>query len=174
MNADDENRFRPKPGRVRSNRPKAGKAKSFLTQAKKLAASTATARPDPQCGRRSSRARTPARKAARPRAQSKDRASSGARRGLLHLRKQVGHHPLHDVRKWARISWKRKMSCVRCQSTPFHLPPITASFASTGTEGPNADGGNMRVCDRAAEYQSLKSAICSRSVTSSRAAASPT
>lgn len=37
MSADDENRFRPKPGRIRSDTPKAGKAKSFLTQAKKLA-----------------------------------------------------------------------------------------------------------------------------------------
>ena len=37
MNADDENRFRPKPGRIRSDTPKAGKARSFLTQAKKLA-----------------------------------------------------------------------------------------------------------------------------------------
>lgn len=37
MSVDDENRFRPKPGRIRSDTPKAGKAKSFLTQAKKLA-----------------------------------------------------------------------------------------------------------------------------------------
>lgn len=37
MSADDENRFRPKPGRIRSDTPKGGKAKSFLTQAKKLA-----------------------------------------------------------------------------------------------------------------------------------------
>tara|TARA_R110002124_G_scaffold10096_2_gene50846 strand:- start:1917 stop:3971 length:2055 start_codon:yes stop_codon:yes gene_type:complete len=37
MSADDENRFRPKPGRIRSDTPKAGKARSFLTQAKKLA-----------------------------------------------------------------------------------------------------------------------------------------
>lgn len=37
MSTDDENRFRPKPGRIRSDTPKAGKAKSFLTQAKKLA-----------------------------------------------------------------------------------------------------------------------------------------
>jgi len=36
MSADDENRFRPKPGRIRSDTPKAGKARSFLTQAKKL------------------------------------------------------------------------------------------------------------------------------------------
>lgn len=35
MSADDENRFRPRPGRP--DVPKAGKAKSFLTQAKKLA-----------------------------------------------------------------------------------------------------------------------------------------
>ena len=37
MSGDDENRFLPKPGRIRSDVPKAGKAKSFLTQAKKLA-----------------------------------------------------------------------------------------------------------------------------------------
>jgi type IV secretory pathway VirD2 relaxase len=37
MSGDDENRFRPKPGRIRSDVPKTGKAKSFLTQAKKLA-----------------------------------------------------------------------------------------------------------------------------------------
>lgn len=37
MSGDDENRFRPKPGRIRSDVPKTGKAKSFLTQARKLA-----------------------------------------------------------------------------------------------------------------------------------------
>lgn len=37
MSADDEIRFRPKPGRVRTDAPKLGKAKSFLTQAKKIA-----------------------------------------------------------------------------------------------------------------------------------------
>lgn len=37
MSADDENRFRPRPGRIKSDVPKAGKAKSFMTQAKKLA-----------------------------------------------------------------------------------------------------------------------------------------
>ena len=37
MSGDDESRFLPKPGRIRSDVPKAGKAKSFLTQAKKLA-----------------------------------------------------------------------------------------------------------------------------------------
>ena len=36
MSADDEISFRPKPGRVRSDAPKLGKAKSFLTQAKKI------------------------------------------------------------------------------------------------------------------------------------------
>lgn len=45
MSADDENRFRPKPGRIRSDTPKAGKAKSFLTQAKKLARQHRTAHP---------------------------------------------------------------------------------------------------------------------------------
>ncbi len=33
----DNDEFRPRPGRVRSDTPKAGKAKSFLTQAKKIA-----------------------------------------------------------------------------------------------------------------------------------------
>ena len=37
MSADDKNRFRPKPGRIRADTPKLGKAKSFLTKAKKLA-----------------------------------------------------------------------------------------------------------------------------------------
>ncbi len=37
MSADDENRFRPRPGRIKSDVPKAGKGKSFLTQAKRLA-----------------------------------------------------------------------------------------------------------------------------------------
>jgi len=37
LSADDEFRFRPKPGRIRADTPKAGKARSFLTQAKKLA-----------------------------------------------------------------------------------------------------------------------------------------
>ncbi len=37
MSADDENRFRPKPGRIRSDAPRAGKTRSFLTQAKKIA-----------------------------------------------------------------------------------------------------------------------------------------
>jgi len=37
MSADDDNRFRPKPGRIRSDAQKAGRTKSFLTQAKKIA-----------------------------------------------------------------------------------------------------------------------------------------
>lgn len=37
MSAEDENRFRPRSGRIKSDAPKVGKAKSFLTQAKKLA-----------------------------------------------------------------------------------------------------------------------------------------
>ncbi len=45
MSADDENRFRPKPGRIRSDTPRAGKTKSFLTQAKKLARQHSTAHP---------------------------------------------------------------------------------------------------------------------------------
>ncbi len=52
MSTDDENRFRPKPGRIRSDTPKAGKAKSFLTQAKKLARqqSNAQSRYSPRSG----------------------------------------------------------------------------------------------------------------------------
>src|SRR5690606_32870140 len=45
VSADDENRFRPKPGRIRSDTPRAGKTKSFLTQAKKLARQHSTAHP---------------------------------------------------------------------------------------------------------------------------------
>lgn len=37
MSADDEFRFRPKPGLIRADTPKLGKVKSFLTQAKKIA-----------------------------------------------------------------------------------------------------------------------------------------
>ncbi len=36
MSTDDENRFRPNPGRIRSDTPRAGKTRSFLTQARKL------------------------------------------------------------------------------------------------------------------------------------------
>lgn len=36
MSGDDENRFRPKPGRVRSDTPKAGQAKSFLSTVRKM------------------------------------------------------------------------------------------------------------------------------------------
>lgn len=36
MSADDENRFRPKPGRIRSDTPKARRPKSFLTQVRKI------------------------------------------------------------------------------------------------------------------------------------------
>lgn len=45
MSADDENRFRPKPGRIRSDTPKAGKTKSFLTQVKKIARQQRTTSP---------------------------------------------------------------------------------------------------------------------------------
>lgn len=37
MSANDEFHFRPKPGCIRADMPKTGKAKSFLTQAKKIA-----------------------------------------------------------------------------------------------------------------------------------------
>ncbi|MFG1295701.1 DUF3363 domain-containing protein [Xanthobacter sp. V13C-7B] len=36
MSSDDDNRFRPKPGRVRSDAPKAGQAKSFLSKVRKV------------------------------------------------------------------------------------------------------------------------------------------
>ncbi|REF73569.1 DUF3363 domain-containing protein (plasmid) [Paracoccus versutus] len=45
MSADDENRFRPKPGRIRADTPKAGRTRSFLTQARKLARQHQTANP---------------------------------------------------------------------------------------------------------------------------------
>jgi type IV secretory pathway VirD2 relaxase len=52
MSADDENRFRPRPGRIRSD-ARAGKTKSFLTQAKKIARqhSTASSRSSPRPGK---------------------------------------------------------------------------------------------------------------------------
>ena len=55
MSADDENRFRPKPGRIRSDAPKGGKTKSFLTQAKKIARqhSTTSSRSSPRPGKTS-------------------------------------------------------------------------------------------------------------------------
>lgn len=37
MSGDDDNRFRPKPGRIRSHASKAGQAKSFLTKVRKIA-----------------------------------------------------------------------------------------------------------------------------------------
>ncbi|RQP07175.1 MAG: DUF3363 domain-containing protein, partial [Paracoccus sp. BP8] len=45
MSADNENRFRPKPGRIRADTPKAGRTRSFLTQAKKLARQHSIAHP---------------------------------------------------------------------------------------------------------------------------------
>ena len=37
MSTDDDNRFRPRPGRVRSDAPKAGRqAKSFLSKVRKI------------------------------------------------------------------------------------------------------------------------------------------
>lgn len=36
MSGDDDNRFRPKPGSVRSDAPKAGQAKSFLSKVRKI------------------------------------------------------------------------------------------------------------------------------------------
>lgn len=37
MSGDDDNRFRPRPGRIRSDASKAGQAKSFLSKVKKIA-----------------------------------------------------------------------------------------------------------------------------------------
>ncbi|WAC61293.1 DUF3363 domain-containing protein [Brevundimonas sp. SL130] len=37
MSADDDNRFRPRPGRIRSDASKAGQAKSFITKVRKIA-----------------------------------------------------------------------------------------------------------------------------------------
>ena len=37
MSGDDDNRFRPRPGHVRSDAPKAGQAKSFLSKVRKVA-----------------------------------------------------------------------------------------------------------------------------------------
>ena len=37
MSTDDDNRFRPRPGRIRSDAAKAGRAKSFLTKVRKIA-----------------------------------------------------------------------------------------------------------------------------------------
>ncbi|MET3587344.1 hypothetical protein ABID21_003468 [Pseudorhizobium tarimense] len=45
MSDDEEFRFRPRPGRVRADAPKTGKAKSFLTQAKKIARQHSNALP---------------------------------------------------------------------------------------------------------------------------------
>nr|WP_240309587.1 MULTISPECIES: DUF3363 domain-containing protein [Sphingomonas] len=43
MSGDDDNRFRPRPGRVRSDAPKAGQTKSFFSQVKKIARQQSTA-----------------------------------------------------------------------------------------------------------------------------------
>ncbi|ODR90071.1 hypothetical protein A8M32_18080 [Sinorhizobium alkalisoli] len=54
MSADDENRFRSKPGRIRADTPRAGKTKSFFTQAKKIARrhSTSPHRSSPRSAQR--------------------------------------------------------------------------------------------------------------------------
>ena len=45
MSTDDDNRFRPRPGRVRSDAPKAGRqAKSFLSKVRKIARQQQAAR----------------------------------------------------------------------------------------------------------------------------------
>ncbi|UKK94138.1 DUF3363 domain-containing protein [Brucella pseudogrignonensis] len=59
MSDDEEFRFRPKPGRVRSDAPKMGKANSFLTQAKKIARQQSNS-PSRSSGSSSQRARTQA------------------------------------------------------------------------------------------------------------------
>ncbi|MDQ0393482.1 type IV secretory pathway VirD2 relaxase [Labrys monachus] len=43
MSAEDDDHFRPRPGRVRSDAPKAGQTKSFLSQVRKIARQQSTA-----------------------------------------------------------------------------------------------------------------------------------
>ena len=57
MSDDEEFRFRPRPGRVRNDAPKLGKAKSFLTQAKKIARQQSNS-PSRSSGSPSQRARS--------------------------------------------------------------------------------------------------------------------
>ena len=64
MSADDEIRFRPKPGRIRSDAPRTGKIKSFFTQAKKIARQHST---------------TPSRSSARPGKTPTAKGDKGAR-----------------------------------------------------------------------------------------------
>lgn len=45
MSTDDDNHFRPRPGRIRSDASKAGQAKSFLTKVRKIARQQSTAAP---------------------------------------------------------------------------------------------------------------------------------
>jgi type IV secretory pathway VirD2 relaxase len=59
LSDDEEFRFRPRPGRIRSDAPKMGKAKSFLTQAKKIARQQSNS-PSRSSGSSSQRARTQA------------------------------------------------------------------------------------------------------------------
>nr|WP_285294077.1 DUF3363 domain-containing protein [Aureimonas altamirensis] len=59
MSDDEEFRFRPRPGRVRNDAPKLGKAKSFLTQAKKIARQQSNS-PSRSSGPSSQRARSQA------------------------------------------------------------------------------------------------------------------
>ncbi|TIP12521.1 MAG: DUF3363 domain-containing protein [Mesorhizobium sp.] len=68
MSADDENRFRPKPGRIRSDTPRAGQTKSFLTQAKRLA-----------CQHSNSPSRSSPRSASRPGKGQSAKGGKGAR-----------------------------------------------------------------------------------------------
>ncbi len=75
LSADDEFRFRPKPGRIRSDTPKAGKTRSFFTQVKMI-----TRQHQAASRRGHRRHRCPApdrrrpRRAARPRAPPRGRA----------------------------------------------------------------------------------------------------
>ena len=57
MSDDEEFRFRPRPGRVRNDAPKLGKATSFITQAKKIARQQSNS-PSPSSGSPSQRARS--------------------------------------------------------------------------------------------------------------------
>lgn len=74
MSADDDNRFRPKPGRIRSDASKAGQAKSFLTKVRKIARQQSTAAP-----RRSSSGKSGS--AARTGSKRNGLAGPGVRRG---------------------------------------------------------------------------------------------
>ncbi|TCP89739.1 type IV secretory pathway VirD2 relaxase [Rhizobium sp. PP-CC-2G-626] len=74
MSKDDDNRFRPTPGRIRSDASKAGQAKSFLTKVRKIARQQSTA-----ASRRSSSGKSGG--AAKTGAKRNGLAGPGVRRG---------------------------------------------------------------------------------------------